>query len=190
MNKVEEIKRKVARLEKRKLELDQREVILDSLLPLGSKLAARIKSKVESNKISLFTETIAGVISKIDDLDNTSEIVEAIEKQTKGLKDKSTQQIVKEIKNLLRVVAKLEKKTFFDQNAFSEAFNASVKKIINAIDIPEEIPELVSYTRRPSDNKITKVIERFSKHRLEHSWSYDGKGNLLKVSTRSIDETD
>ena len=106
------------------------------------------------------------------------------------MKDKTSQKIVKEIKNLLREVSKLEKKTFFDQDEFNKAFNDSVKKIINAIDVPEEIPELVSYTRRPSDNKITRVIERFSDYRLEHSWSYDGKGNLLKVSTRSIDETD
>ena len=93
------------------------------------------------------------------------------------------------MKNLIKKVEKFEEKTFFDQDAFNKVFAESITKIANFIKIPDEVPELVSYTRRAKDNKITKVIERFSNYRLVHTWSYDGKSNLVKVSTETVDES-
>ncbi len=189
MNNLDKIKNKVEALKKREFELDQRELAINALLPIGLSLSTKIKSKVASNKMALFLNIIEGLSSKIEGLDNSKEIVEAIEEQTKGLKGETSKKIAREMKNLIKKVEKFEEKTFFDQDAFNKVFAESITKIANFIKIPDEVPELVSYTRRAKDNKITKVIERFSNYRLVHTWSYDGKSNLVKVSTETVDES-
>jgi predicted RNase H-like nuclease (RuvC/YqgF family) len=189
MNEIEELKKKLKAIEKRKIELDQREAVINAMLPLGNALSTKMRSKTLSNRVEMFREIAESFGSKIESLDNTDEMLEALERQTKTLENKDSKKIVREMKNLLKEFKKFESKTFFDQDAFNKVFSEGMSKILNAISVPDELPEEVSYSRRQSDNKITKVTEQFGKYRLVHKWSYDGKGNLKEVSTRRVDET-
>ncbi len=188
MNKLDKVTKKIKELELLKVSLDQKEIVLNSLIPLGEKLSESIKAKTVSNKMAVFKEIMTGVEKAINESDNSADIIKAIETQTKGLKDTNGKKIVNGIKSLLIKLEALEKKTSFDQGAFKTLFENAVKNIFNSISVPNEIPHTVLYSRTSND-KISKITEQFDDYTLEHKWRYDGKGNLKEVETRRIGDS-
>jgi len=177
--KIDELQEKVGQLKLQKQQLAERATVVNALLPVSNQLQTIIKDKVETNKMLFFQQLVDGIEKK---LNQNGDIIDAINSQTELLKDKNSQKIVAEIKNLLEVVSEMGKKTYFDQNEFNSVFTQGIEKIANLLMTPDEVPTETTYTRR-LDGKIVRVVEKYNGFTLEHNWLYDSNDELIKVKT-------
>lgn len=183
---IDELKKKVESLKKREQNLLIREEAASALKSLYLALSTSTQEKISNNSVALLKEVAQGIEKELKK-DNSTTLIEAIEKQTKDLKNDSTKAIAKELHNLAIGVQGLEKKTFFDQKAYDDLFAQTIEKITNVLIEIDQIPNDTIYARNDK-GKIAKVTEKYNGYNLEHLWTYNRNGELIRVNTRRTNE--
>lgn len=178
----DEIKLAAQKLKKTKNELDQRDIAVSSLIKLGDVLKTKVRDAIATNEVAVLTEVVETAISTIGNYDDTK-LIQAIDKQTESLKDKTSLALFGEIKKLINEVGALKTKTYFDQDAFDRSFTGFVEKIINIVVGQNEIPSNTTYQRNGPEGKISKVIEKYDNYTLTHTWAYNSDAKLVNVET-------
>lgn len=175
------IEEKIKELKLLKQQTDENIAVIDSMSVLSGKLSARIKNKIETNKLALVDTIVDSICQSIDT--NSEKLLLSLGQQTKELQDESGKEILKEMGRLLLEVEKLEQKKFFDANDLQKIVDKAIKNIVEIIKTRDEVPKSTIYGRR-GDGKIIKVTEKYANSKVEYNWIYDQNGNLQSVTSK------
>lgn len=178
---LEEIKSKVAEIKQKETELNISKQALSILQPLYFEASQSVQEKVSSNSIGLIQQSVNEVTEAIKSKLDYTEIVNKLDRQIAILEDSKDIEIMNELKSLVTNIKDLSTKSTFNNESLVRVFNESLNKISNLLISQKELPNSTEYKRL--NGKITKVIEKYDKYTLNHSWSYNAQGELIKVTT-------
>lgn len=178
---LEEIKAKVAEIKQKETELNISKQTLSILQPLYFEASQSVQEKVSSNSIGLIQQSVNEVTEAIKSKLDYTEIVNKLDRQISILEDSKDIEIMNELKSLVTNIKDLSTKSTFNNETLVRVFNESLNKISNLLISQKELPNSTEYKRL--NGKITKVIEKYDKYTLNHSWAYNAQGDLIKVTT-------
>ena len=171
----------VNRIKKKEHKLDVKLQAIEALATLSQSLSSKVQSKIANNKTAILQELCSSIGEKIEN-QSFSEVITALEKQTKLLKDESGIKIAEGVTKLIKEVGELQNKDYFDQKEFNLTFSGGIKRIVETLTDDEEFPNDTFYFRN-NDGSIKEVVEDYDKFTLRHLWKYNGKNNLAHVKT-------
>lgn len=181
--KLKEIKNRIAKLKKKEQELLLKEQTIAEFRPLYDTIRANTKQETVNNNILIIRELFKSF--DLNHRDGLAGVAQSISDQSKKINSKNAP-IVKALEGMVLELAKLEKKNYFDIKEFNQVFTQGLKKVLNVVVDPKEIPNSTTYTRN-GNGKITSVLEKFDKKNVKHNWSYNKDGQLIKVTSK-VDE--
>ncbi len=171
----EQIKLKLQKFRQKEQALLLKEQAIAEFRPLFIQMKANIRQETVNNNILIVKE----LFSTFQEGMKSEDIIKSIEGLSKKI---DNVEMAKATENMVRGLARLEKKNYFDTDEFKSIFLEGLDKVINTLVDPNEVPDLTTYVRNNA-GKIKVVTEDYQGFTLKHSWSYDSDGNLKSVRT-------
>lgn len=182
MSEIDDLRKKVESLRERERRVNATAEAVRSMMPLYSQIESLIHDKVSTNRELILRSSVDEIVQGLEDF-STQDIVDKLNDLSVNVENEGSKKVVSELKRLFVQLQKLESKTYFDESAFRSIFSSGIERIANILIQDDMIPRATDYIRR-SDQKITKVIETYDGFVLTHTWMYDSKGNLNRVTTK------
>lgn len=181
--KIKSLEKRINNLKKKEKEIEIRESVVKSIMPIYDKSQELIKELTKSNEIELLKEITNDIGESLNNENsrNTTKIIQELQKQTNKFKSDSSKKVLIELQNIFKGIENLSNKTFFDQEVFNKVFNNGVSKIVNIL-LKDDVPNNVSLTRGV-DGKITSIKEEYDNTTLVHNWRYNSSGKLVNIKT-------
>lgn len=168
-------------LEKKSAELDIKLEAASSLEPVKQSFKDKIKTSVVGNNSLVFKQACGEITDAIKN-QSFDQVIQSITNQTEAIENNTGKLVLAELGAMVKSLKNINDKNYFDEAAFDQIFRNSFDRVVSILQRQEEIPFQTDY-KRNANGKISIVTEYYETHTVEHKWSYDSNGNLVKVRT-------